>query len=87
MVKKLTETNRKVFFERNNFKKGDIFTYSPAFDLDMVRSLAIHNGWFIRYCSPNEPEYKAYGCFCCEIVQKLRYSDAEKICELMPYLT
>lgn len=83
-MEKLTHHNRNSFFD--NIKKGELFTYSTNMLLTDVRQVAIQNGWMIQYYPPGTPEYKEHGSQTCKVVQRLRWIDAEKICELRNYL-
>lgn len=75
MVKRLTiYSDLYGFFRR--LKKGDVFTYSEAFDLDTIYELAHEQGRMVQYCDPSMPEYREHGCFTCRVTWTKRNASA-----------
>ena len=66
MVKKLTMySDQPGFFRR--LRKGEVFTYSDGFDLEMVFGLAHEQGRMVEYCPPSTPEYREHGSNTCRV--------------------
>jgi hypothetical protein len=69
MIRKLTLTNSKTFFENSHI--GEIFETSSSFNTEDTILTGLSRGYIVAYCGPNTPEYKTFGGYAYRISKKI----------------